>query len=41
MTRLSEKRDVQDQLVNHLMGIGWRYLHHLMTRQIRLKGKVR
>ena len=26
MTRLSEKRDVQDALVNHLIGIGWQYL---------------
>jgi len=26
MTRLSEKRDVQDALVNHLIGIGWEYL---------------
>ena len=26
MTRLSEKRDVQDGLVNHLTGIGWEYL---------------
>jgi type I restriction enzyme R subunit len=26
MTLLSEKRDVQDQLINHLIGIGWRYL---------------
>ncbi len=26
MTRLSEKRDVQDQLVNHLIGVGWEYL---------------
>ena len=26
MTRLSEKRDVQDQLINHLIGIGWNYL---------------
>ena len=26
MTRLSEKRDVQDALVNYLIGIGWEYL---------------
>ena len=26
MTRLSEKRDVQDALVNYLLGIGWEYL---------------
>jgi hypothetical protein len=26
MTRLSEKRDVQDALVNYLIGIGWDYL---------------
>ncbi len=26
MTHLSEKRDVQDALVNHLIGIGWEYL---------------
>ena len=26
MTRLSEKRDVQDALINHLIGIGWEYL---------------
>lgn len=26
MTRLSEKRDVQDALVNYLVGIGWDYL---------------
>jgi type I restriction enzyme R subunit len=26
MTLLTEKRDVQDQLINHLIGIGWRYL---------------
>ena len=26
MPRLSEKRDVQDALVNHLIGIGWEYL---------------
>ena len=26
MTRLSEKRDVQDALVNYLIGIGWKYL---------------
>ncbi len=26
MTRISEKRDVQDALVNHLIGIGWEYL---------------
>lgn len=26
MTLLSEKRDVQDALVNYLMGIGWQYL---------------
>ena len=26
MTRLSEKRDVQDALINHLIGIGWDYL---------------
>lgn len=26
MTRLSEKRDVQDALVNYLVGIGWEYL---------------
>jgi type I restriction enzyme R subunit len=26
MTLLSEKRDVQDQLINYLIGIGWRYL---------------
>lgn len=25
MTRVSEKRDVQDQLINHLIGIGWEY----------------
>ena len=23
MTRLSEKRDVQEQLINHLVGIGY------------------
>ncbi|UCC88336.1 MAG: type I restriction endonuclease subunit R, partial [Anaerolineales bacterium] len=26
MTRLTEQRDVQDQLINHLIGIDWRYL---------------
>jgi hypothetical protein len=26
LTRLSEKRDVQDALVNYLIGIGWEYL---------------
>jgi type I restriction enzyme R subunit len=26
MTSLSEKRDVQDALVNYLIGIGWEYL---------------
>ena len=26
MTRLSEKRDVQEELIHHLTGIGWRYL---------------
>ncbi len=26
MSLLSEKRDVQDQLINHLIGIGWQYL---------------
>ena len=26
MSRISEKRDVQDQLINHLTGIGWTYL---------------
>ena len=26
MTLLSEKRDIQDQLINHLIGIGWEYL---------------
>jgi type I restriction enzyme R subunit len=26
MTRPSEKRDVQEALVNHLIGIGWEYL---------------
>lgn len=26
MTRLSEQRDVQDQLINHLIALGWRYL---------------
>jgi len=26
MARISEKRDVQDALVNYLMGIGWTYL---------------
>ncbi len=26
MTRLSEKRDVQDALINYLVGIGWDYL---------------
>ncbi len=26
MTRLSEKRDVQDQLVDYLVGIGWEYI---------------
>ena len=26
MTRLSEKRDVQDALVNYLIGIGWECL---------------
>jgi hypothetical protein len=26
MTRLSEKRDVQEALVSHLIGIGWEYL---------------
>ena len=26
MSRLSEKRDVQDALVNYLIGIGWEYL---------------
>ena len=26
MTRLSEKRDVQDAPVNYLIGIGWEYL---------------
>ena len=26
MTRISEKRDVQDALVNYLVGIGWIYL---------------
>ena len=26
MTRLSEKRDVQDQLINNLIGIDWHYL---------------
>ena len=26
MTRISEKRDVQDQLINYLIGIGWHYL---------------
>ena len=25
MTRITEKRDVQDQLINHLIGIGWCY----------------
>lgn len=26
MTRLSEQRDVQDALINCLIGIGWTYL---------------
>lgn len=26
MTRISEKRDVQDALINYLIGIGWTYL---------------
>lgn len=26
MILLSEKRDVQDQLINHLIGVGWEYL---------------
>ncbi len=26
MTRLSEQRDVQDALINYLIGIGWTYL---------------
>ena len=26
MTRITEKRDVQDQLINYLSGIGWTFI---------------
>ena len=26
MSRITEKRDVQDQLINHLTGIGWTFI---------------
>lgn len=26
MTRITEKRDVQDQLINYLTGIGWTFI---------------
>src|SRR5258705_13889661 len=26
MSRITEKRDVQDQLINHLVGIGWMFI---------------
>lgn len=35
MTLLTEKRDVQDQLINHLMGIGWEYLPPLDVMKAR------
>ncbi|MGA9350825.1 MAG: HsdR family type I site-specific deoxyribonuclease [Anaerolineae bacterium] len=35
MTRLSEKRDVQDALVNYLIGIGWEYLPPDETQDLR------
>ena len=38
MTRLSEKRDVQDQLINHLVGVGWRYLPPDDVRDFRSLG---
>lgn len=34
MTRLSEKRDVQEALVNYLIGIGWEYLPPDETRDL-------
>jgi hypothetical protein len=42
MTRLSEKRDVQDALVNHLIGIGWEYLlQGEIMQNIRLRSSAR
>jgi type I restriction enzyme R subunit len=35
MTRLSEKRDIQDQLINHLIGIGWEYLPPQQALEVR------
>jgi type I restriction enzyme R subunit len=35
MTRLGEKRDVQDALVNYLIGIGWEYLPPNEIRDLR------
>ena len=26
MSRITEKRDVQDQLINYLIGIGWQFI---------------
>jgi hypothetical protein len=42
MTRLSEKRDVQDALVNYLIGIGWGYLSpDEIMQNIRLRSSAR
>ena len=42
MTRLSEKRDVQDALVNYLIGIGWEYLlPDEIVQSIRLRSSAR
>jgi type I restriction enzyme R subunit len=38
MTRLSEKRDVQDALVNYLIGIGWEYLPPSEIKDLRSLG---
>jgi type I restriction enzyme R subunit len=35
MKSLSEKRDVQDQLINHLVGIAWEYLPPLEVMKVR------
>jgi len=42
MTRLSQKRDVQDALVNYFIGIGWEYLPlDKIMQNIRPRGSAR
>ena len=38
MTRLSEKRDVQDAPIHHLIGIGWEYLPPNEIKDLRSLG---